>query len=503
MRGSFEGTVFPMERKSGHANNWFDLDGQVSGIPLTRQKRFWIAVSVLLPFLTNLIPFPDAPKAGLAIGIILSDLILMLSGTIGCGISGALVCAMGILTELLEPGSVTGGSIFFQFTGLCMIGYGVEVTPLGRRFSYAILELFGKSPKRIVLSFLVVSAILSSFLSNTATVILTAALCHQILQQMGQRPGESRFAAACMLACAIGPNIGCGGFIQGSVGINIFSVEQIASVTKRGFTITPAQWASVGWLQLVILLPIVGLLLLKTVPFDSQTVSLLPPEHYRQQRQEMGPISGAEIRWLVLLISLIFLMLQGVNTTKLMLIYIVLLLFPGIGIMDAKTAFTKAVPWEIVFCGVTLSFIGGIFSASGLNSVLAGVLTPVLEGMHPLAIMLLLSSTAAVLAMYTVGTAYANIALTITMMAPVVESLGLNPAVILFPVILSVNYMMGYFATPMIAPNYQYGYWKQGEITMVGSVTALCAVIVNCLVTYFFAPSLWGVYIYLGSASGP
>lgn len=180
-----------------------------------------------------------------------------------------------------------------------------------------------------------------------------------------------------------------------------------------------------------------------------------------------------------------------------MLIYIVLLIFPGIGIMDARTAFTKAVPWEVVFCGVTLSFIGEIFSASGLTSVLAGALTPVLGEMPPFAVMLLLSLTAAVLSMYTVGTAYANIALTITMTAPVIESLGLNPAVILFPAILSVNYMMGYFASPLIAPNYQYGYWHRSEITTVGSAVAFCAVIVSCVVTYFVAPSLWGTSIYV------
>lgn len=486
-----------MKQRTGHKIDLIDWEGRVGGVPLTRRSMFWIAITVLLPFLTNLIPFgPDAPKAGLAIGIIISDLILMLTGIIGCGVSGALVCALGILTGLLEPGGITGGSIFFQFTGLCIIGYGVEVAPLGRRFSYLVLELFGRSPRRIVLSFLVVSAVLSSFLSNTATVILIAALCHQIMQQMGQRPGKSRFAAACMLACAIGPSIGCGGFIQGSVGINIFSVEQIAAVSKGGFTITPAQWASVGWVQLVILLPVVGLLLMKLVPFDCRTVPVLPPEHYRKQRQKMGPVSGEEIRWLLFLVSLIFFMLQGVNTTKIMLIYIVLLIFPGIGIMDARTAFTKAVPWEVVFCGVTLSFIGDIFGSSGLTTALANVLTPVLEKMPPLVIMLVLSLTAAVLAMYTVGTAYANIALTVTMTAPVIESLGLNPAIILFPVILSINYMMGYFATPMIAPNYQYGYWKRSEITVVGSTSAFCAVIVNCLVTYFLAPILWGTSIY-------
>lgn len=487
-----------MGERFHHKADLLDLEGKIGGIPLTRWKLFWIAVSVLLPFLTNLIPFGvDAPKAGLTIGIIASDIILMLSGVIGCGVSGALVCVLGVLTGLLEPGNITGGSIFFQFTGLCMIGYGIEVTPLGRRLSYLTLELFGKSPRRIVLSFLVISAILSSFLSNTATVILMAALCHQIMQQMGQRPGESRFAATSMLACVIGPNLGCGGFIQGSVGINIFSVEQIAAVTKGGFKITPAQWASVGWLQLVVLLPIVGAFLLKLTPFDMQTVVLPPSEYFRHQRQEMGPISSVEIRWLILLGSMIFFMLQGVNTTKIMLAYIVLLVFPGIGIMDARTAFTKAVPWEVVFCGVTLSYIGDIFSASGLTTVLSRALTPVLGKMPPLVIMLVLSFAAAVLAMYTVGTAYANIALMVTMTAPVIESLGLNPAIILFPVILSINYMMGYFATPMVAPNYQYGYWNRGEITVVGSVSALCAVIVSCLVTYFFAPILWGTSIYI------
>lgn len=486
-----------MQKKIWKKNEYIDLEGKVSGIPLTPVKKFWIVVSIVLPFLTNLIHFQGAPKAGLAVGIIISDLILTLSGIIGCGLSGAVLCALGIITGLLDPRKIVVSNIFFQFTGLCMIGYGVEITQLGRRFSYLTLELFGRSPKRIVLSCLVASAILSSFLSNTATVILMAAMCHQLLQQMDQQPGKSRFAAACMLACAIGPCIGCGGFIQGSVGINVFSVEQITAVTKGNYVITPSQWAIMGWSQLVILLPVVGFLLLKFVPFDSKSISLLPAKHYRQQRENMGKVSSLEIRWLLLLISLIYFMLIGVDITKLMLIYIVLLIFPGIGIMDAKTAFTKAVPWEIVFSCVTLSFIGDVFTNSGLTSVFARILIPMLKGMHPLTIMLLLSSVAAVMAMYTIGTAYANIMLTITMTAPIIEALGMNPSVVLFPVILAVNYMMGYFALPVIAPNYQYGYWKRNEISIVGTATAACAVIVSCLVTYFFAPTLWDCSIYI------
>ena len=102
-----------MGERFHHKADLLDLEGKIGGIPLTRWKLIWIAVSVLLPFLTNLIPFGvDAPKAGLTIGIIASDIILMLSGVIGCGVSGALVCVLGVLTGLLEPGNITGGSIF-------------------------------------------------------------------------------------------------------------------------------------------------------------------------------------------------------------------------------------------------------------------------------------------------------------------------------------------------------------------------------------------------------
>ena len=285
-----------MNEKRAFLRSVLDMDGRYTGIALTRRNIAWIGAAAVFLFGGNLLPFgPETPKAGWAVGIIASDLVLMLSGIIGCGGSGAYICAAGMLTGLLEASSVTGGSVLFQFAGFSMIGYGIEVTPLGQRLAYWSLKTFGQSPKRIVLVFLTVSAVMSSFLSNTATVILMSALCHQIMQQMGEKPGNSRFAAACMLACVIGAIIGCCGFIQGSIGIHVLAIEQIAVTTQGAFIITPLQWSMIGWIELLILLPLTGMILLKWIPFDPKEVHLLPAEQYRKRLEEVGQIGRAHV----------------------------------------------------------------------------------------------------------------------------------------------------------------------------------------------------------------
>lgn len=479
---------------NSNEDKWIDFSGTSTGIPLTKDKVISFLIGVaLIPFFWGLGLVFEQVQTGLAVGIIASGLYLMIRGVLGFGVSGAYICILAILAGLLNVSDMVAGSLFFQFVGLCMIGYGAEATPFGQRLAYFMLKHSADHPYKIVGAFLLVSAFLSSFLSNTAAMVLMASICHNVMKQMGQQPGRSGFGAACMIACAIGPNIGCIGFIQGSTGINIFSVEQIKAVTKGQYTITPGQWASVGWIALIILLPVAFFIIMKTVRFDPSEVDLPQKSFYEQKLNEMGPMGGSEKRWLIYLASLIALMVVGVNVVMLMLIYIILATLPGIGFMNTKTAFQKAVPWETVFCSVTLAMIGTILSNAGLTEQISKVFLPIIGDKHPLIIMLALALFIAVLSMYVIGSTFANIAIGVTMTAPLVEALGLNPSIMLFPVINSINYMIGIFAMPIMMLNYQYGYWKKSQITKTGTLVTLAAVLINCLVTYYLAPVLWNV----------
>lgn len=479
-------------------NRIIDLDGLSTSVPVTKKNIFIILISILIPVFTSMINFgPEAPKAGYVIGITISDLILMISGVISLGTGGILISLLGVLGGLLDVKSIISTSMFVQFVGFCIIGYGAEATPFGARLSYWMLKKWGNKPTSMVTVFLLASAFLSSFLSNTGTMILMSFICHTVMKQMGEKPGKSKFAAACMIAIVLGPNLGCCGFVQGSAGITLMCLSQLTSATQAGFAITPAQFSIAGWTTLLFVLPAVVFILKKMLKFESEGIKTVGRDYYDQKLKELGNVTGTEVRWILYVIGLIILLLLGFNTTTTVLLVIILSVSPVVGFTSAKTAFGKAVPWEIIICGVTMSNLATIINNSGLASVIANAVAPSMSVMPAFALMLAITLVAAVMAMYFVASTYAIIAICVTMTAPIIESIGLNPAIMLFPAIISINYMFGLFAQPIVTHNYRYGYWEKGKISAVGTVVMLAAVLLNCLVCYFLIPTLWGVPLHI------
>lgn len=457
-----------------------------------------LACAAALPVICSQIPFGvGAEKAGLAIGFALSSLLLVMTGVVSLVVGSIYLAACGLSSGLLNTGSLLSGSLFYQFVGFCILGYGAEATPFGKRFSYYILKLAGRKPKLIVITFFLTSAVLSSILSNTAVMIMMAGITAQVLKQMDQRPGNSAFGATCMLASTLGPCIGGQGFIQGCGGTNFMAIESMAAVTAGGFRISALQWAVGGWMSLLFILPLVSFIICKWLKFDETGISIPDRTYYVEHLQELGPIRGKELRWLIYTAALVVLLIAGAETTTLLLVLVLLCVAPGIGCFSAEEAFHKAVPWEIVLGGTGMCVMGTMFSNSGLTTAFSNMLAPAIQEVSPLVIMIMLAYGIAMISMYFIATTYPCITVGITMVAPVIESMGLNPAIVLFPTMIALQYMFGMFAQPIIQHNYRYGYWGKGQITALGTTVMLCCVMINCLVAYYVLPEVWGMPLYL------
>lgn len=478
-----------------------DLSGLITKVPMTKGRIIALIIAIILPFVFNMISFGDyGEKAGLALGIVISTIICMLSGILTCGPAGALVCLLGILTGTLNPQSLTasvGAGLFFQFVGLCAVGYGIESTPFGSRLAYFLLAKFGKKPRNIFIVILIATAALSSVISNFATLVLMSTITHRLMQEIGVKPGKNKFGAACMLAVVAGAATGGMGFIQGSIGVNMYSINAIANSTQGGFTITAAQWAPIGWITLILLFPCMIFIYLKCVKFSNSDVDLPEGDYFKNKLAELGPIGGSEIRWLVMMAALVILMIKGVTTLNLMLLFTCLAVMPGIGVTNTRDVFTKAIPWEVVFSCATLSMLGTILNSNGVAAWLGDLITPIISGVSPLFIMLILAGGAALMTNVCIGGTYPTIAVFVSCMAPVVEQLGYNPAIVLMPAIIVISFTLCFFAQSTVYANYIYGYYDQKEPVLPGALTCIAGVIISSLVCYFLAPILWGTPLVL------
>ena len=178
----------------------------------------------------------------------------------------------------------------FLFLGGFILALAVERSGLHRRFALAILDSIGASPRRLVWGFLIATAVLSMWLSNTATALMML----PIAAGVASRLDNARAPARLMLAVAYGASIGGIGTLVGTPP-NLVLAGMAPSLVPGAQPITFGGWMLFGVPLVVLFLPLVGLQLGRGLP----TVSGHDPG-LAAERRNLGPMTSFERRVAVL-----------------------------------------------------------------------------------------------------------------------------------------------------------------------------------------------------------
>jgi sodium-dependent dicarboxylate transporter 2/3/5 len=183
-----------------------------------RRRRtigLFLGPAVLLALLIAPLPLPDAPHrlaAILAMMVVLwitEALPLAVTALIGPVLAVVLrvVPARAAFAPFADP-------IIFLFIGSFMLAEAMFVHGLDRRIAFSALSspLIGRSPVLILTAFGGVSALISMWISNTATTAMMYPIGLSIVAHLRQGREADRksreFATAMMLICAFGASIG-------------------------------------------------------------------------------------------------------------------------------------------------------------------------------------------------------------------------------------------------------------------------------------------------------
>ena len=111
-----------------------------------------------------------------------------------------------------------GNPFIFLFLGGFIIGLAIEKWNLHQRIAYKIIQTIGTSEKRVLLGFMLATAFLSMWISNTATAMMMVPIGTAIIYQMSslidrdsvEDPERERefFAKGLMIAIAFSASIG-------------------------------------------------------------------------------------------------------------------------------------------------------------------------------------------------------------------------------------------------------------------------------------------------------
>ncbi len=139
-------------------------------------------------------------------------------------------------------GATYGHPIIFLFVGGFMIASAIERWNLHSRVALTIIAKLGTSPKTIVLSFMLATAFLSMWISNTATTIMMLPIGIAIIHQLAGTDKTSLndpFAKALLLGIAYSASIGGIATLIGTP-TNVIFVGVIFE--KYGIEVSFAKW---------------------------------------------------------------------------------------------------------------------------------------------------------------------------------------------------------------------------------------------------------------------
>jgi len=404
--------------------------------------------------------------------------------------------------------------LIFLFLGGFVIAASMRKWGLDKRISLNILRIFGTKPSRIILGFMVATAFLSMWISNTATTALMMPVALAVLTQAGVRPGKSVFGLGLMLSIAYAASIGGLGTLIGTPP-NGIAVGFIAQFT--GKEITFADWLKIGFPMVLIFLPVAWRYILWRCPPEISEISG-GKGVIMENLHQLGKLSRGEKTTLFVFVFTAvawatrssiqigdFTLFYGWSTwlggylsfvhdsTISVLAIIMLFLLPvgkGKFTMDWDTA-NKYVPWgTLILFGGGLT-LGKAIANTGLSSWIASFLS-LFGSLDILFLIFMIAALSAILSEVTSNTA------TSSMLMPVMFAMGiaLNKDPITFMITSAVATSMVFalpVATPPNAIVFGTGYVKIEKMARIGILLDIIGIIVWSLVVYFIIGLSFGL----------
>jgi sodium-dependent dicarboxylate transporter 2/3/5 len=341
---------------------------------------------------------------------------------------------LGVLTPA-QVGQSFGSPLILLLMGGFMLSTAMSDSGAHRRIALYMVNLFGGGNARgLVLGFMAAAAVLSMWISNTATTLMLLPVALAVLEQT-----DRKMNVPLLLGIAYAASIGGLGTPIGTPPNLIFMQVHL---DRFGSTPSFPEWMTWGIPVVVLLVPLAGLWLTRGVrlaapvelpragrwrPFEKRVLAMfaLTALFWVTRQAPFGGWSG----WLGL---------PGANDASVALIAVVLMaMLPnGEGGRLLRWEVASKIPW-----GVLLLFAGGIaianaFVQSGLADTIAHELKAFLH-LPTWALILCMCLTVTFLTEVTSNTATAS--LLMPLLAATAVAGDMNPMLLMVPAVLSAS----------------------------------------------------------------
>ncbi|NVK57268.1 MAG: SLC13/DASS family transporter [Alteromonadaceae bacterium] len=397
-----------------------------------------------------------------------------------------------------------GHKYIFLYMGGFVLAIAIERWNLHRRIALNIIYIVGSNVPRIILGFMLSTAFLSMWISNTATTVMMlpigVAVAKQFLGHAELKADEGvKFSKALMLAIAYSASIGGMATLIGTPPNLVLAgiLQQI-----YGIDISFATWFMFGFPITVVLLTICWFYLTR-VAFACEAVTFPGGrEEIAQLRDELGPMSYEEKLVLTVFVGTALMWVsrsylqhfvpQLDDTIIAIIAATTLFLFSSKDKQQPIMTWEEAVkmPWgTIVLFGGGIAIAGG-FQSSGLANWIGHHLV-LLEALPLFLLIAVLIAAVNFLTEITSNLATTTVLLPI--LAPMALALDVHPYTLMVAVTVAAScaYMLP-VATPPNAIVFGSGYLKIADMFRTGIWMNFISIVLLSLAVYWLLPALWG-----------
>ena len=344
------------------------------------------------------------------------------------------------LVGAIEPSQAAqavGNPLILLLMGGFMLSTAMEKSGAHRRIALGMINLFGAHDgRRLVFGFMAAAAVLSMWISNTATTLMLLPIALAVIQGCG----DKRLAVPLLLGMCYAASIGGTGTPVGTPPNLIFMrVYQESTGIELGFT----EWMSWALPVVLVMLPIAGFWLTRGLKLSAPVQLPAVGKWRREEIRTLAVFAITALLWVTRRepfggwSGLLGLDQANDGSVALLAVVAMFVVPNGAGgrLLDWKTA--GSIPW-----GILLLFSGGIclagaFASTGLSASLGAMLASQADW-APLLLILVICLTVTFLTEITSNTATTSLLMPILAAAAVAA--GMEPRLIMVPAAISASF---------------------------------------------------------------
>jgi len=382
-----------------------------------------------------------------------------------------------------EVAKAYGNDMILLMLGGFMISMAMAHSGTHRRLALKLVQIIGgTSSRRIVFGFMCACALLSMWISNSATALMMLPLAIAVIDQSP----DKKLVIPLLLAIAYGCNIGGIGTPIGTPP-NLVFMKEYQNFTGNAMSFT--QWMGWGLPVVLVMVPLAGLWLTRNLNYVGEFAMPQIGEWRPEEKRVLIIFGLTVLAWVTRIEpfggwSLLLDLPGATDATVALTAVVFLFLIPngrGGRLLDWDTA--VKIPW-----GILILFAAGITIAqacmeSGLSRFVADKLA-VLANLHPLMIIAVIALSVTFLTEATSNTA------TAILLMPILAAAGIaadvDPALLMVPAAMSAScaFMLP-VATPPNAIVFGTGRIPIATMAREGLVLNFIGAVVITLMCYF------------------